>query len=98
MVGTETVWYRRYRNELLLTTCCFALAGEVALVGHYSDLFATTWDSVKSLAPRSRDKRADYMIIEERAADRARSSDNVSIESRISAPAEHAFQGSKSGE
>lgn len=98
MVGTETVWYRRYRNELLLAVCSVALAGEVALVAHYSNVFSSTWEAVKSVAPRTRDKRGDYMIIEERAVDRARASDNASFESRVSSPAEHAFQGSASGE
>ncbi|MFM7199376.1 MAG: hypothetical protein ACKO6N_01180 [Myxococcota bacterium] len=93
---TRSTW-QRWRPWLLLLLGVVVMIFELQYVSANSKRFITAWYEFWGESPR-RVLSEDLVIIEERPQDRTRASDDVSIESRVTAPAEHAFQGPSSAE
>lgn len=89
--------FQRWRPWLLLLLGIAFMIFELQYVSANSKRFMTAWYDFWGETPK-REGSEKLMIIEERPQDRTRASDNVSIESRVTAPAEHAFQGPSSAE
>lgn len=83
----------RLKNWAILAGLSILIVLEVVVVAQNSDFFQVEWLEDLDILRKHTKKRNDYQIIEERAADRARQSDNASIDSRVTSPADHAFQG-----